>query len=415
MMEYLRFGELYAIPSSNGLSRPSAVRGAGYKMVNMGELFSNGIINDIPMERVQMSDKELSKFLLEKGDLLFARQSLVAEGAGKCSYVNDLTEETTFESHLIRVRLNPKRAISKYFYYLFQLPNNPIKTIVNQCAQAGIRGSELIRVKVPCPSIKVQKKIASILSAYDSQIENNQKRIKILEQMAENLYKEWFVRFRFPGFENTEFEGGVPKGWKMLPLSDLLIDGFNGGWGEDNQTDKCSALGYVIRGTDIDDVKAANYKGVPLRFHKESDIEKKQLIANDVILELSNGNINNIGRTLFVTKDILDRLPNVMSASFCKTLRFVNPYDAYVVYRHITYMQNSGLLSFYKNTGANGINNFNYKRFLRHRFVIPNDERIVKELMEIDKLISKLANCSNNLITQRDLLLPRLMSGKLSI
>lgn len=104
MMEYLRFGELYAIPSSNGLSRPSAVRGAGYKMVNMGELFSNGIINDIPMERVQMSDKELSKFLLEKGDLLFARQSLVAEGAGKCSYVNDLTEETTFESHLTIVR-----------------------------------------------------------------------------------------------------------------------------------------------------------------------------------------------------------------------------------------------------------------------------------------------------------------------
>ena len=105
-MRYVRFGELYKIPSCNGLSRPSAVRGEGYKMVNMGELFSNDIINDMYMERVQMNDRELKKFLLEKGDLLFARQSLVASGAGKCSIVNNLIEETTFESHLIRVRLD---------------------------------------------------------------------------------------------------------------------------------------------------------------------------------------------------------------------------------------------------------------------------------------------------------------------
>ena len=221
-MDYIRFGELYAIPSSNGLSRPSAVRGAGYKMVNMGELFANGIINDIPMERVQMSEKELSKFLLEKGDLLFARQSLVAEGAGKCSYVNNLSEETTFESHLIRVRLDTKKAVSKYYYYLFQLSNNPIKSIVNQCAQAGIRGSELVRVKVPCPSLSVQQQIASILTAYDSQIENNLKRIKLLEQMAENLFKEWFIRFRFPGYETAEFEGGVPKGWKVVKVKECV-------------------------------------------------------------------------------------------------------------------------------------------------------------------------------------------------
>ena len=78
----VRFGELYQIPSSNGLSRPSAVRGIGFKMINMGELFANNIISDIPMERVQMSESEQKKFFVEQGDLLFARQSLVAEGAG---------------------------------------------------------------------------------------------------------------------------------------------------------------------------------------------------------------------------------------------------------------------------------------------------------------------------------------------
>ena len=136
-----RFGDLYLLPSSNGLSRPAAVRGSGFKMINMGELFANNIITALDMERVQMSETEQKKFFLEEGDLLFARQSLVAEGAGKCSIVKTLSEPTTFESHIIRVRLNKTLGNPWYYYYLFQMKSNPIKTIVNQCAQAGIRGS----------------------------------------------------------------------------------------------------------------------------------------------------------------------------------------------------------------------------------------------------------------------------------
>ena len=217
-----RFGDLYLLPSSNGLSRPAAVRGSGFKMINMGELFANNIITALDMERVQMSETEQKKLFLEEGDLLFARQSLVAEGAGKCSIVKTLSEPTTFESHIIRVRLNKTLGNPWYFYYLFQMKSNPIKTIVNQCAQAGIRGSELIKIKVPNPSILIQQKIANILSRYDEAIENNNKRIKLLEQMAQNLYKEWFVRFRFPGYENCEFENGIPVGWHQGRLSELL-------------------------------------------------------------------------------------------------------------------------------------------------------------------------------------------------
>lgn len=382
MMEYLRFGDLYAIPSSNGLSRPSAVRGAGYKMVNMGELFSNGIINDIPMERVQMSDKELSKFLLEKGDLLFARQSLVAEGAGKCSYVNDLTEETTFESHLIRVRLNPKRAISKYFYYLFQLPNNPIKTIVNQCAQAGIRGSELIRVKVPCPSIKVQKKIASILSAYDSQIENNQKRIKILEQMAENLYKEWFVRFRFPGFENTEFEGGVPKGWKVVKVKEC-VDRLRFGtlYGKDS----VESDGDVI----VIDQSQEPYIG----FHNNApshiaDTQKPIILFGD---------------------------------HSCKFELMIIPFS--LAENVVPFVAKSGIdTTFLYFTTHNLIQTTEYKRhwteFVNKKILLPpaNLQReYAKKVIDILSMKQQLIVENRLLSKQRDLLLPRLMSGKLSI
>lgn len=412
MMEYLRFGELYAIPSSNGLSRPSAVRGAGYKMVNMGELFSNGIINDIPMERVQMSDKELSKFLLKKGDLLFARQSLVAEGAGKCSYVNDLTEETTFESHLIRVRLNPKRAISKYFYYLFQLPNNPIKTIVNQCAQAGIRGSELVRVKVPCPSIKVQKKIASILSAYDSQIENNQKRIKLLEQMAENLYKEWFVRFRFPGFENAEFEGGVPKGWKLERLEDfgiVLETGSRPKGGIDSSVE-----------TGVPSLGAEAINGLA-----EFDYNSLKLVPQDYYDKMKRGKSK--GNHILVYKD---------GAYIGKVTIFRNgfPFKEYSINEHVFFLNTKdcdyqnylyftlhqkAFFSLMKNLNRNaaqpglsqqdmnGIKVFKPTKDVVNTFN-QYAEPIFNEVFSLAKEIRLLTH-------QRDLLLPRLMSGKLSI
>lgn len=78
------------------------------------------------------------------------------------------------------------------------------------------------KIKINLPSLDAQRRIASILSAYDNLIENNNKRIRLLEQMAENLYKEWFVRFRFPGHEKAEFENGLPKSWKVEKVKSIV-------------------------------------------------------------------------------------------------------------------------------------------------------------------------------------------------
>ena len=158
----IRFGDLYAVDSRNGLTKPSKVRGSGYKMINMGELFSNDRIYDIPMELVPLNDKEKLNAKVEIGDLLFARQSLVLEGAGKCSIVMDVSPLTVFESHLIRVRLI-SGANPMFYYYYFRSPLSPIKTIVSQCAQAGIRGSDLQELNVIFPPKETQDRIANIL------------------------------------------------------------------------------------------------------------------------------------------------------------------------------------------------------------------------------------------------------------
>lgn len=218
----VKFLDLFALPSRNGLTKPSRVRGSGYKMINMGELFSNGRIYDIPMELVPLNDKEKEVAKVERYDLLFARQSLVLEGAGKCSIVMDVSDLTTFESHLIRVRLDYNIANPLFYYYYFSSSLSPISSIVSQCAQAGIKGSDLVQIMVDFPPLHIQHRIATILSSYDSLIENYQKQIKLLEESAQRLYKEWFVDLRFPGHENVQIVDGVPEGWEKKKVGDLI-------------------------------------------------------------------------------------------------------------------------------------------------------------------------------------------------
>ena len=223
----VNFGDLYAIPSRNGVSKPSRVRGNGFKMINMGELFANDRIYDIEMELVPLNEKEQKNFLVLQNDLLFARQSIVAEGAGKCSIVMEVGDDITcFESHIIRVRLKEEKAHPLFYYYFFQseVGKGYLSSIRQQGVQAGIRGSELSLLKLPYLQIETQRKIASILSAYDDLIENNLKRIKLLEEQAQLTYEEWFVRFKFPGHESAAFDedSELPVGWEKIKLDNVL-------------------------------------------------------------------------------------------------------------------------------------------------------------------------------------------------
>lgn len=96
------------------------------------------------------------------------------------------------------------------------------------------------RINISLPPLPVQRKIAAILSAYDDLIENNTRRIALLEKMAEEVYREWFVRLRFPGHERVPVHQGVPEGWELKPVGELLEYYIGGGWG------KKSRLPYII-------------------------------------------------------------------------------------------------------------------------------------------------------------------------
>lgn len=230
----VRFGDLYLEPSRNGLTRPRSSRGSGFKMINMGEIFGHDRIGCIPMERVQLSPAEIERFSVRPLDLMFARQSMVAEGAGKCSLVTAVDEVTCFESHLIRVRLDQRKADPAFFYLYFKAPlgRSKIEAIVTGAAQKGIRGSELQELTVDCPPLESQRRIATILSAYDELIENNTRRITILEEIARRIYEEWFVRFRFPGHQQVKMVesdlGLIPEAWRLRAFDEVasFVNGY---------------------------------------------------------------------------------------------------------------------------------------------------------------------------------------------
>lgn len=185
----LPFGDLLAVPLRNGVSYSSKLRGSGVSMVNMREIFAADRIGNDILERVPISSSERVSSLLEVGDLLFARQSLTYEGAGKCSIVIPAVEERTWESHLIRARLDRTRAQPEFYYYYFRsaVGRRNVETIVQQVAAAGIRGSDLVRLKVPVPPLADQGAIAQVLGALDKKIVANERSAASAVALARTL------------------------------------------------------------------------------------------------------------------------------------------------------------------------------------------------------------------------------------
>lgn len=123
----------------------------------------------------------------------------------------------------IFVRKNVEADLDYIYYFLSQ---DVVKLqLANKAGgaanQANISSLDIKNLEFPCPNVKIQRKISKILKTYDDLIENNQKQIKLLEEAAQRLYKEWFVDLRFPGYENTPIIDGVPKGWKEQTLADI--------------------------------------------------------------------------------------------------------------------------------------------------------------------------------------------------
>ncbi|WP_431860758.1 restriction endonuclease subunit S [Micrococcus terreus] len=226
-MNRVRFGDLLSEPVRNGVYKKKEFHGRGTKIVNMKELFAYDFISDQPDSLVELTPAELAKSQLRSGDLLFARRSFVLEGAGKCSLVTDPTEALTFESSMIRARPDPAVAHSRFLYYFFKSPPGRARmaSIAARTAVSGITGTNLTGLELDLPDINTQRQAASVLQLFDDLIENNRRRIEVLEEMARAIYREWFVKFRYPGHDDVPMVdsalGQIPERWAVASLSTI--------------------------------------------------------------------------------------------------------------------------------------------------------------------------------------------------
>ena len=173
----------------------------------------NGKINEDSIARVTVDHvNRLNRHKIEIGDILYSRRGDV----GRCAYATEYEAGWLCGTGCLRVTIDHQKADSKYVFYRLQMPET-IGWVVNHAVGStmlNLNTSILGDVPIKLPSLEEQKIVVKILSAYDDLIENNQKQIKLLEEAAQRLYKEWFVDFRFPGHETTPIIDGVPQRWR---------------------------------------------------------------------------------------------------------------------------------------------------------------------------------------------------------
>ena len=290
----------------------------------------------------------------------------------------------------------------KYIYFFLQTMH-----LEQYNAGAGVptlNQNHLQRLKIVVHDIDEQKKVADILSTYDNLIENNNKRIKLLEQMAENLYKEWFVRFRFPGYEDTEFEDGMPRGWVREKIG-LHYNTCSGG------TPSRKHEEYYTEGT-IPWVKTGEIKD-GIIIHTDECITEAGIKGSTAKL-LPQGAV--VMAMYGVNIGMLAYLDSEMTCNqACCVFNDKNEINSRHYLFHYLYSIRDYLLLI--GFGA-AQQNLSQDLIKKVKIVIPPAELIKefdKQKEPLYQTIRALMMQNDKLIKQRDALLPRLMSGKLEV
>ncbi len=368
--------------------------------------------------------QKIKKYIINKGDIAI---TIVGASVGDVGYAEENVDGYNLTENTVRLTNFKSFVNGKFLFYILAQKqyHDYMQLVAGAAAQPKLGIYKVERIKVELPDILIQNKIASILSAYDELIENNNKRIKTLEQMAENLYKEWFVRFRFPKSKNmTKKEsslGKIPNNFDVVKINTLIDYYIGGGWGADEPDNQFCEEAYVVRGTDFPHVKTGKLDTCPLRYHKTSNYEARELKANDIVIEVSGGTQEQpVGRSVLITQKQLDRLGNrLICASFCKQIRCkTDKIPPRYLYHWLQYMYETRMVDKYQ-LQSTGIINFQFEYFMRKCDVLLPPYELMEKFSNIVEMyyseIDNIAQQNANLIKQRDLLLPRLMSGKLEV
>lgn len=414
--ENIHFGEVAEF--RNGLNFTKDSFGNGVKVIGVSDFQDYTVprYNEIPEINPEGVVKE--EDLLQEGDILFVRSNGNRELIGRSLFIQGLTEAVSHSGFTIRARIKSEKAFPRFFAYLFrtQLVRRTLSAFGGGTNINNLNQKILQSLEVPLPPIDTQRKIAAILSAYDDLIENNLRRIKILEEMAQNLYREWFVKFRFPGHQHTRFVdsplGRIPVGWEVKNLGEQLTALESGKRPKGGATDEQSG---------VPSVGAENVLGIG-----RHNFQNEKYVSREFFESMKKGVVNDGDVALY--KD---------GAYIGKSSYFRNgfPHTEFCVNEHVfllrtdgkritqnslyLWLQETDTVSALRATNANAAQPGINQSGVSGLSVVLPAEKVVQDFDQlVDShlaMIVSLAKRNQALRRTRDLLLPRLISGEVDV
>ena len=404
--ELLRTGEAEVKTGPFGTQlKASDYVSEGTPVINVRNIGFGNIREDkleyIGKETVQ----RLASHLLRPEDIVFGRKGAVERHV----FIQSGQSNWFQGSDCLRLRLSSGRLFPRFVSY-YLLTHEHQQWMMSQCSHgatmASLNQDIISRIQLPCPPVDTQRRIASILSAYDDLIENNTRRIAILEEMARRIYEEWFVRFRFPGYEQVKMVeselGLIPEGWQVTNL-DAVSEYINRGL-----TPKYDDLasGIVINQKCIRGQKLS-YEQV--RRQSKPIPADKRVRYGDVLIN-STG-VGTLGRVA----QVLDERPNCTADTHVTIVRpgkqVTTHYYGLSLLAREEYFEQQGV-------GATGQTELGRGRVAETTFIVPPlvvQEHFDELVAPMRQMTVTLTSKNANLRATRDLLLPKLISGELDV
>ena len=360
-----------------------------YKMLRTSDIREGKInLENLNCVTKEVYEKWTRRGKLQKGDVIFTREAPLGE-------VGLVREEKNYflGQRLVLFRANDKICDGRFLMYSLLWHDNKQAIISKGVGStvAHLRVPECENIEIKAPDLDIQHRIADILSAYDDLIENNRKQIKLLEEAAQRLYKEWFVDLHFPGHENTKIVNGVPEGWKKERLVDIAEIQY--GYAFDGTLFNADKNGTpIIRIRNIPQAETMDYT--------TEHVSENYLVQNGEIIVGMDGefHINAwAGNTAYLVQRVCCIRPKNTE---------IKGWLLQAIYEPIKYFERTVVGATVAHLG---------KKHLDSIYLLTSPEGFYKPFMILFDKRLLLENQNRKLREARDRLLPKLMSGEVEV
>lgn len=399
-----RIGNICSIKSGKRLPAgfDFSIEPTKYRYIRSRDIKAGKICLDDVAFIDEETKKRIYKYIINTGDVAIT----IVANIGDIGYATPDCDGINLTENAVRLTDFDKSIVfSKYLSYYLSQPSMKqyMENLAAGAAQAKLGIYKIEKMKVQLPDVSIQKAVVDIIEKYDNLIEVNNKRIKVLEQMAENLYKEWFVRFRFPGHETAEFENEIPKGWAYRRADEVIE--FNPTLKTSNQTEFT-----------IIPMEALSTNSMVLDstcFVRQDTISGRRSQNGDTLLAKITPCLEN-GKTGFVMGMPENEVLGGSTEFVVMRSKALTPHYVYCIARSY-YFRQTAILSM---NGADGRQRVDEEKLKSTKIVQPEKTvlgRFETLVTPIFDGVYQMVQENKNLMKQRDLLLPRLMRGKLEV